>query len=608
MRVSRVALLVAIIATGSSALAESVVLTGKVTRATVYRGQAMVTRDLKLEGEAGAYEVVVADLPQHVVGDSLFAESGENAEVRAVRYRERAVGEEPREAVRQLDQQILEVTDQLAMVEAKRKLLNNQTEYLDKLEGFVAPTAKAELSKGVLDAEVLQQVTTFTFAQRQEIAEAELAAMQQKRELDKHLLLLQRKRAELTTGASESVREAVLFVQKLAGDPERIRLNYLVNNCGWSPSYTFRADGDEEHVQIEYSGLISQMSGEDWNNVALTLSTASPSLSAARPGLAPFYVTLNAQSGGKQQAMNEPPAQVAQQVEMLRQQQRGANFDNRNTFSLQGNIASSFTINDMACKIQWFELTSPKDALQVGDLKDAGAADEPSHTYELKGPVSLASRSDQQMIRILKADFASTFYHVATPVLTSYVHREAELINSSQHDLLAGPISVYLSGRFVGRGEIPSVARGQAFVVGFGADPQLRARRELVQKTDDVQGGNKELSIEYRLALENYKSVPVTVRLMDRLPHPERSADVRVTLLETDTELSDDPLYLRNDRPKGILRWDVEVPAEAAGETAKILQYGFRVEFDRNYQLTTEGKSQERLQEFEQQERARLKY
>jgi len=173
MRVSRVALLVAIIATGSSALAESVVLTGKVTRATVYRGQAMVTRDLKLEGEAGAYEVVVADLPQHVVGDSLFAESGENAEVRAVRYRERAVGEEPREAVRQLDQQILEVTDQLAMVEAKRKLLNNQTEYLDKLEGFVAPTAKAELSKGVLDAEVLQQVTTFTFAQRQEIAEAE---------------------------------------------------------------------------------------------------------------------------------------------------------------------------------------------------------------------------------------------------------------------------------------------------------------------------------------------------------------------------------------------------------------------------------------------------
>ena len=61
-------------------------------------------------------------------------------------------------------------------------------------------------------------------------------------------------------------------------------------------------------------------------------------------------------------------------------------------------------------------------------------------------------------------------------MLTSYVYREAELANSSDQDLLAGPITVYLDGRFVGRGEIPTVA-GQTFVVGFGADPQLRARR-----------------------------------------------------------------------------------------------------------------------------------
>ena len=69
--------------------------------------------------------------------------------------------------------------------------------------------------------------------------------------------------------------------------------------------------------------------------------------------------------------------------------------------------------------------------------------------------------------------------------MDSYVYREAELANSSDKDLLAGPITVYLDGRFVGRGEIPTVARGQSFVVGFGADPQLRARRALCSRRQE---------------------------------------------------------------------------------------------------------------------------
>ena len=40
------------------------------------------------------------------------------------------------------------------------------------------------------------------------------------------------------------------------------------------------------------------MSGEDWKDVELTLSTASPALSAAAPGLAPFEVA----------ALHLPPA------------------------------------------------------------------------------------------------------------------------------------------------------------------------------------------------------------------------------------------------------------------------------------------------------------
>ena len=35
-------------------------------------------------------------------------------------------------------------------------------------------------------------------------------------------------------------------------------------------------------------------------------------------------------------------------------------------------------------------------------------------------------------------------------------------------------------------------------------DPQLRSRRELVNKTDSTQGGNRETRFEYRLVVENF--------------------------------------------------------------------------------------------------------
>ena len=70
--------------------------------------------------------------------------------------------------------------------------------------------------------------------------------------------------------------EAVLFLEKHAPGKGTVRLNYLVGNCGWSPVYTVRAGENRKKVGVECNALIHQLSGEDWNGVTLTLSTASP--------------------------------------------------------------------------------------------------------------------------------------------------------------------------------------------------------------------------------------------------------------------------------------------------------------------------------------------
>ena len=164
---------------------------------------------------------------------------------------------------------------------------------------------------------------------------------------------------------------------------------------------------------------------------------------------------------------------------------------------------------------------------------------------------------------------------------------------------------VYLDNKFVGRGEIPTVARGQTFVVGFGADPQLRTRRELVDKTEGINGGNRELKFEYRMVVENFKEEPTEIRLVDRMPTPSNGAKIRITRDEFDTDLSDDPYYVRMEKPEGILRWDIEVPASAAGNDARMLEYAYTVEYDRNYLVSLPDSMNQLRQDFERLQRVR---
>ncbi|HEV3418090.1 MAG TPA: DUF4140 domain-containing protein, partial [Pirellulales bacterium] len=214
---------------------------GKLDEVTVYRGQALVTRLIEVPGPAGLREVVVTELPERVQPASLYAESADGVEVRSVLYRIRPVEQDVREEVRKLDEEIRGVQDSVQTNNAQTTLLNTETAYLNKLEQFTAPTANAELTKGVLNAETLKALTSFIFDQRQSISTKVMKLMFELRDLNDKLNTLNRQREVLTGGSAKTIREAVVFVNlKEAGG--KLRLRYLVDGANWSPSYNARTD------------------------------------------------------------------------------------------------------------------------------------------------------------------------------------------------------------------------------------------------------------------------------------------------------------------------------------------------------------------------------
>ena len=594
---------------------------GTIDAVTVYRGQALVTRLVEIPGPAGLKEIVVTGLPDQVEPGSIYAESTDGVEVRSVSYSVRPVERDVREEVQRLDDQIRGVQDKLNAIVRHHQLLEEQKDYLNKLGQFIASTSSVELTKGILNAETLQKLTQFQFEERSRISDDDLAQDLETRTLNTQLQTLQRQRAQVATSSSRLAREAKVFVN-LVRNAGTIRLRYVVGSATWLPSYNVRVEAARDRVTVEYLASIQQLSGEDWANVQMTLSTATPSLVAKAPVLNELAITsaragqpgaVNVlaqieQSGGSEQARLNLQQQRLD-LENFRQtigtQQavgnQAANAPSANTTVINGtrvnldyigdNNDVDLILNKTAGDLQLVDLLAQERIARTRDGRPATLTVEQglAITYQLANRTTLLSRSDRQLIQITSIPLKAQFYKVASPVLATYVYDEATVVNDSSTVFLFGDVATYVNNEFVGRGVMPSVAIGQSFNVGLGIDSSLRARRELVEKTETMQGGNRVVDFTYRMSLENFGAKPANVRLLDRLP-TAKEAEIRVTLASVGRdgrELSKDPIYVQNDHKKGILRWDIEVPAQAVDVKAFSMEYQFKLEYDRNVTITT---------------------
>jgi hypothetical protein len=97
-----------------------------------------------------------------------------------------------------------------------------------------------------------------------------------------------------------------------------------------------------------------------------------------------------------------------------------------------------------------------------------------------------------------------------------------------------------------------------------------------------VQGGNQVLNFKYRILVNSYKATAVDVQVWDRLPFAEAQQQIAITLSKGEAELSKDALYLRDERPKNLLRWDIKIDTKQNSEKAMAIDYDYSMSFDKN--------------------------
>ncbi|MFT6231641.1 MAG: hypothetical protein ACJAZO_002149, partial [Myxococcota bacterium] len=289
----------------SQAFADDVLVTSRVESVTVFQGRARVTRVATARVPAGRSDIVFDALPLSLDNNSMTAEGEGRATLLGVDMRSVRGTEDRDERVRSLradkqerEDQMAALADIVARVQADmafRKAIVPTAPSVLREDLFLANDAPAQLAQ--LSSDVQDELRTLLREQR--IAERQI------RGLAVEVAALGRDIRRIGSETRDSKRAAV-GIDASASGTVTVHLSYLVSNATWTPRYDARFDPQSNRVRLDVSGVVTQSTGEDWMDAALTVSTGAATRGTQPPTLTPFIL---GQSSGA--SVSRSPASLA---------------------------------------------------------------------------------------------------------------------------------------------------------------------------------------------------------------------------------------------------------------------------------------------------------
>lgn len=537
-------LLPAVVSTGAVAEEPPVVDAGEggITAVTVYADRAEVTRVAAVKVPGGASRVEFRRVPRGVDPDSVRVTArGVPATLGAIDVDDHAEApiETPaylaaRDEVRRLERALAEVRE-AQWVDAR---------LADYLVGLGKQT-RGSTDDGAFDPDDVERVYDVLERKLRPLRSQGIARGEQARDLEEELVLARAKMAQLapSSGVIHRVVRAGVEAER-AGDLE-VELTYVVSGASWHPSYRATLDEDDGTVGLVSEGVVRQQTGEDWNGVELSLSTATPSQGVDPPKLDPWFLR---------------PGVPVRDGPVPRSYQNVLRFEPGITGEPEpDDELESDTLNETVEVV-------PSNRMDV-------RIDRTLYNVSFRVPdrSDVPSEPGAQRVVLRRAELDAEVVHRTVPGLEDRAYLTALTTSPDEYPLLPGAVRVYAGGSYLGAFRLEAKAPGVELRLPFGVDnrveilrvpePDSAGRRGIVGKTVRVERYE-------RTIVHNHADRAVTLVLEDRVPVSEDQR-IDVTMGDDTTPGSED-----SERRPGVKRWTLAL--EPGEKREIVLHYTVR--------------------------------
>ena len=307
-----------------------------------------------------------------------------------------------------------------------------------------------------------------------------------------------------------------------------VDISSLEGFANWSPVYDMRlTTGDAAALDIDRAVVISQQSGQDWNDVQLVLSTARP---------------------GEQTAPSEvwpQPRRIISKDDLERE--RGVDLL---TADAQSFARSGVVMMEEA-------MPAPMAVTAQADFSGATV------TYTYPGRVTIRNGVDDLRLALDTISLEADVWAEAVPSRDSIAYRMAEFTNSTEEVLLPGQALLFADGTMIGFDQMPLLAAGADQSMGFGPLDGLRLTRATPAKSEGDVGvfnSANQLTEQVVMTVENLTGQDWSVLVREAFSYTEQED------LEVDFTASPSFTRLNPEGRRGILEWDLELDAGAKQE------------------------------------------
>lgn len=507
------------------------------TAATVYTGRATLTRRAIVNVPAGAHTVTFSHLSAALMPDSLRAEGSSATKVTFGALTNNLVAGSdlvaPRE--KELSDQFLALEDQRRTVEAEKQALLDKKTFLTTIAQQGALRTQENIAEVNLKPEQWIAAAKSIHDETAEILKGLLAQDIALRDITKKSEMIQQELAQLQTGQTNTY-EVTLPLDVAEATQLTIDLSYQIPDATWVPLYDARLDTRTGKLDLIQYGSISQNSGEDWTNIALTLSTAQPQRGTGLPGLTPLWLSLyEPQNYG---GMAETRSNGIQRKMMGQSMEMDAVAAAPAAMSMEKSIMAE----------------NKKAEFAVASIETGGFVSE----YKIPGPSVVKADGTQSKLMIGTFDSDNKMHIQIKPQISTDAYLVANTTLKGDSPVLPGTVNLFRDGAYVGQSTLPLLRPGEDQDLAFGIDDQVSVKRKMLKDERSEAGViSRDTVIERHMITEvqNLHKTAVDVSVIETAP-TSQDKQIRTEILAEKTTAG----YAEDVKNvKGLLNWSLHL-------------------------------------------------
>lgn len=400
-------------------------------------------------------------------------------------------------------------------------------------------------------------------------------------------------------------------------------LTYYVQNAGWYPSYDIRSDGLSKPVEIAYKANVFQNTGEEWPDVALSLSSSNPTTGSIAPELQTWWLdfgttpplydltpTNNTVTGTVYGKNYRPLSDVIVKVAGTT---IGTSTDARGRFSITvpndakelqfdfaGYQTQTMIINDSPLQVHMIEDEQTSDqpgffrsakyttTVEFASFDDTTTEETEDskvpqiertqtllgYEFAISQPYTIASDGKVLTVEIGRFDLPARYTYHATPKIDQDAFLVAETTDWEKLNLMEGEANIYFENTFVGKSILSPRETGDTLRFSMGRDRGIRIERtrENDYSKQRTLGSNRTQTVGWKFTLRNTRTEPVELVLTDQLPISRNNS---ITI--TEEKLDGGTI----DPNSGIVTWHLELKPG----TQRDLRLRYAVKYPKNQEL-----------------------